>query len=81
MIKQPMTKTFTHHDLVQYLYNELPTKRRLALEHALMVDQELAETCADLLLTQLSLEDALTQPSDRVTNAIISYSRTVPMHP
>ncbi|RNI32625.1 hypothetical protein EFA69_04720 [Rufibacter immobilis] len=76
-----MIKTFTQHDLVQYLYNELPKKRRLALEEALMVDQELAECCADLLLTQLSLEKALTQPSDRVTNAIISYSKTVSLHP
>ena len=80
MIKQPMTKTFTHHDLVQYLYNELPKKQRLALEVALMVDQELAEACADLLLTQLSLEEALTQPSERVTDAIISYSKTVSFH-
>ncbi|GAB2552241.1 hypothetical protein [Rufibacter soli] len=76
-----MIKTFTQHDLVQYLYNELPKKQRLDLEEALMVDQELAECCADLLLTQLSLEDALTQPSDRVTNAIISYSKSVSLHP
>ncbi|WP_207436246.1 hypothetical protein [Sabulibacter ruber] len=76
-----MIKTFTQHDLVQYIYNELPKKQREALEEALMVDQDLAESCADLLLTQLSLEEALIQPSERVTDAIISYSKNVSLHP
>ncbi|MFC6996191.1 hypothetical protein [Rufibacter roseus] len=76
-----MTKTFTQNDLVQYLYNELPRRQRLQLEQALMVDQELAESCTDLLLAQLSLDNAFRQPSDKVTNAIISYSKTVSLHP
>lgn len=76
-----MTKTFTQLDLVQYLYNELPPRQRQRLEQTLMVDQELAENCADLLLTQLSLDDVFSQPSQRVTEAIMRYSKTVTFHP
>lgn len=77
MIKQPMTKTFTQNDLVQYLYNELPRRQRLLLEDTLMVDQELAECCADLLIAQVNLDDAFRQPSQRVCDAVIHYSKTV----
>ncbi|MBA9077664.1 MULTISPECIES: hypothetical protein [Rufibacter] len=76
-----MIKTFTQNDLVQYLYNELPRRQRQLLEDALMVDQGLAEACADLLIAQVNLDDAFAQPSQRVCDAIISYSRTVSLHP
>jgi hypothetical protein len=72
-----MIKTFTQNDLVQYLYNELPTRQRQALEQTLLVDHDLAESCADLLITQLSLAEAYVQPSNRATDAIISYSKSV----
>lgn len=76
-----MIKTFTQHDLVQYLYNELPSQRQQQLEETLMADQELAESCADLLVAKISLEGLSFEPSDRVTNAIINYSKNVSLHP
>ena len=81
MIKQPMIKTFTQNDLVQYLYDELPTRQRHLLEDAMMADQDLAEDCADLLLAHARLQEAYAQPSDRVTNAIMQYSKNLSLHP
>ncbi|WP_192823010.1 hypothetical protein [Rufibacter sp. LB8] len=72
-----MIKTFTQNDLVQYLYNELPTQQRQHLEHAMLADHDLAESCADLLLTQCHLAEAYVQPHRRATDAIIRYSKSV----
>ncbi len=71
-----MTKTFTHNELIQYVYNELPFELKEPLEKALQTDQPLAEVCADLLATKRKLDKLTPQPSEVCINNILIYSQT-----
>ncbi|KAA9325400.1 hypothetical protein [Adhaeribacter soli] len=70
-----MIKTFTHNELIQYVYDELPDEVKTQLECALMVDQELAEACADLLLSKGELEKP--EPSRKCISNILIYSQNL----
>ncbi|MDX5347371.1 MAG: hypothetical protein LPJ89_09160 [Hymenobacteraceae bacterium] len=72
-----MIKTFTQHDLVQYIYDELEEKVEYQLESSFKYDQNLAEECSDLLLTKAMLDKAMKAPSQKSIDAIINYSKNV----
>ncbi|WP_242929432.1 hypothetical protein [Pontibacter vulgaris] len=72
-----MIKTSTQNELIQYVYDELADDARQQLETALMHDNELAESCSDLLLVQQLLDGATKTPSDRAINNILNYSKNL----
>ncbi len=74
-----MIKTSTQNELIQYVYNELAEDASRHLEKALMQDDELAESCAELLLIQNLLNDALKSPRTRAVDNILHYSRSLTM--
>ena len=71
-----MIKTFTHNDLIQYVYNELPDEVKNKLETALQFDQMLAEECAELLADKRSLDVLKPKPSAGCINNILRYSQS-----
>jgi len=70
-----MTKTFTHNELIQYVYNELPAEQTTPLEKALKSDHSLAGTCAELLAAKRNLDKLRPEPSVSCINNILMYSR------
>jgi hypothetical protein len=72
-----MIKTSTQNELIQYVYDELADNARQQLETALMHDNELAESCSDLLQVQHLLNGATRTPSDRAINNILNYSKNL----
>lgn len=72
-----MIKTSTQNELIQYVYDELADTAREQLETALMHDNELAESCSDLLLLQRLLDGATKSPSERSVNNILNYSKSL----
>ena len=74
-----MIKTFTHNELIQYVYDELPNEVKNQLECTLQTDLELAEECAELLIAKRKLEKRSQQPSQRCINNILLYSQTFNM--
>ena len=72
-----MIKTFTQHELIQYVYNELTPRKTQELEAALLYDNALAETCSDLLLTKEQLNSAQRSPSQNSIKALLTYSKTL----
>jgi hypothetical protein len=72
-----MIKTSTQNELIQYVYNELADPALEQLETALMQDNELAESCSDLLLLQQLLDGAAKSPSKRSINNILNYSKSL----
>ncbi|QKG53792.1 hypothetical protein GKZ67_15775 [Hymenobacter sp. BRD67] len=58
------------------MYNELPADEQHTIEDALLHDAELAATCADLLLSQRTLDHLVRNPRPDTTAAILQYSRT-----
>ena len=70
-----MIKTFTQNDVVRYLYNETTAKEQIDLKQALLCDAELQATYKELSVIKNQLEQGLKEPSEKVVNAIIDYSR------
>ena len=71
-----MIKTFTHNDLILYVYNELPDEVKNKLETALQLDQMLAEQCAELLADKRDLDVLKPKPGAGCINNILSYSQS-----
>lgn len=72
-----MIKTFTQHELIQYVYNELTPRKTQELEAALQFDCALAEACSELLLTKEQLNATRLAPSQKSVQAILTYSKTL----
>ncbi|RZK20510.1 MAG: hypothetical protein EOO56_12630 [Hymenobacter sp.] len=58
------------------MYNELPANEQHEIEEALLHDPELAETCAEMLLAQRTLDHLARAPRPATTATILQYSRT-----
>lgn len=71
-----MIKTSTQNELIQYVYDELPDLARTQLEAVLMHDNELAESCSELLEMQFLLQNATKSPSARAITNILNYSKS-----
>jgi len=72
-----MIKTSTQNELIQYVYNELAEDARTQLEAVLMHDNELAESCSELLEMQFLLQNAMKSPGERAINNILTYSKSL----
>lgn len=70
-----MIKTFTQDDIVRHLYNETSKKEQTEMAQALLCDTELEATYNELNAVKHQLELGLRNPSDKVVNSIIDYSR------
>ena len=71
-----MIKTFTHNELSQYVYNELPAELTAPLEKALQTDHALAENCAELLASKRTLDKLRPEPSEICIKNILVYSQS-----
>ncbi|RAU81480.1 hypothetical protein [Pontibacter arcticus] len=72
-----MIKTSTQNELIQYVYNELADDACEQLEVALLQDEELAESCSDLLILQNMLNQGLKSPGQHTINNILNYSKSL----
>ena len=72
----PMIKTFTLDDLIRFLYHETSEEENLEFNRALKQDAELALQFSELQATVKKLDDTLLEPSSRVIESILSYSRS-----
>ena len=70
-----MIKTFTHNELIQYVYNELPAELKAPLEKALQSDHALADNCAELLAAKRTLDDLKPKPKLACISNILAYSQ------
>ena len=70
-----MIKTFTQNDVVRYLYNETTAKEKIEITQAMLCDAELQASYNELCVVKNQLEHGLKEPSEKVVNSIIDYSR------
>jgi hypothetical protein len=73
-----MTKTFTHDDVLRYLYEETTPEESSLIQDSLLVDQDLLTFYLDMAELKLSLEQLELSPSNRTVDAILAYSRNHP---
>ncbi len=72
-----MIKTSTQNELIQYVYNELAEDASKQMEAVFMQDDEIAESCSELLLLQNLLDDTLKTPHERAVRNILNYSKSL----
>jgi hypothetical protein len=72
-----MTKTFTEHDLIRYLYRETSEKEERELNNALLCDSELLAMYNELCAIKNRLEEAVLEPSSQTVLNILSHARGV----
>jgi hypothetical protein len=76
-----MTKTFTHDDLIRYIYRETSDEEERELENALLCDFRLSELLKELNSVVKSLDTIFEDgPSKRSIENIFHYSKTMHCH-
>jgi hypothetical protein len=75
-----MIKTFTHHDLLRFIYNELTNEEYQKIELALLCDNELMEDYKKLKSTVRTLDKLTYEPSNSTLETILNYSKSTNLH-
>ena len=75
-----MIKTFTQDELVRYIYKETTNEENIEIEKALLFDEQLADEYAELSDVVRSIDQSQKEPSDRVIDKILSYSKSYHLH-
>lgn len=75
-----MIKTFTHHDLIRFIYNDLTNEEHRNVELALLCDNELMEDFKKLKSTVKALDELTLEPSKSTIEAILDYSKSTNLH-
>jgi len=75
-----MTKTYTENDVVKYVYNELKGSKKAEFEKALMYNTAMAEYVNELLIMKETIDRVKKEPSERVINNILEYSKSFSLH-
>lgn len=75
-----MTKTFTHDDLIRFLYRDTTKQENFQLQNALVCDAELLDRYKRLLEIKEDLDQGMIDPPQRVVDAALSYSRSLDLH-
>ncbi|KAB7732927.1 hypothetical protein F5984_02985 [Rudanella paleaurantiibacter] len=76
-----MIKTFTHDDVIRYVYEETSPEENLLIEDAMMSDPELMTQFLDTLELRALMDKIERQPRPDTLNAILQYSRSYPPNP
>ncbi|MGK7394543.1 MAG: hypothetical protein ACNS62_08215 [Candidatus Cyclobacteriaceae bacterium M3_2C_046] len=75
-----MTKTFTHDDIIRYVYQETSESENKEIEQLLLCDSELLDLYNQLINIKDSLNDIMKVPSDESVDNILHYSRSMNYH-
>ncbi|MBL6447468.1 hypothetical protein JMN32_14210 [Fulvivirga sp. 29W222] len=72
-----MTKTFTQDDVIRYVYDEISGEDREELKQAIICDSELQDLYKELIAIKRQLDQSMKSPSDKVTESILNYSKSL----
>lgn len=75
-----MTITFTHDDLIRYVYNETTTTENREIEEAIAGDAVLMEQLNELQKLKVQMDGSMKAPSEKTINKIIAYSKAFNLH-
>ena len=70
-----MIQTFTQNDILRYAYEETTTEENQQIEELLMHDHELLLFYLDIMDLKAGLNKVELEPSTRVIDTILSYSK------
>ena len=71
-----MIKISTPNDVIRYVYNEVSSQESEELKSFLLWDNDLADLIQDLSEVKKAVSKINMEPSDRVINNILNYSKS-----
>jgi hypothetical protein len=71
-----MIKTFTHDDVIKFVYNELTEEESTELNQAILCDSELQDLYKDMIMMKSQLDASMKMPSESVLIRIKNYSKS-----
>lgn len=72
-----MTKTFTQDDVIRYIYEDISTGEGEEIKQAILCDAELQDLYKELVAMKAQLDQSMKAPSDKVTQSILNYSKSL----
>ena len=75
-----MTKTFTHDDLIRYVYGETDNDENHEIEEAIACDAVMMEQYSELLSLKAQLDGSMKTPSQKTINTILEYAKAANLH-
>jgi hypothetical protein len=72
-----MTKTFTHDDVIRFVYEEMDEEESRELSQALLCDPELEKIYNELITMKAHLDAVEEVPSEKVVQRILNYSNSL----
>ena len=75
-----MTKTFTHDDLIRYIYSDVSETEKSEIEQALLCEGELLEEYHRLRAIIKEIDKVEVHPSESTIKSILNYSKSVNSH-
>lgn len=72
-----MTKTFTHDDVIRYIYDDVSGSEQEEIRQAILCDAELQDLYKELVVVKKQLDQSMKMPSDKVTKSILNYSKSL----
>ena len=70
-----MIQTFTHDDVIRYVYNETTEEESNSIQDGLVYDPEMLAFYLDVLDVKTGLDKSLREPSQRSIDKVLLYSR------
>jgi len=74
-----MTKTFTQNDVLRFFYNEVTEDEKVDIQTAMLWDNDLEDYYQELIQMEASLNKVKKEPSNKVIENILNYSRNFSM--
>ncbi len=71
-----MNNSCTPNDLVLYLYNETELTDTVLIQHAIDIDEEVAETFSTMVAVKDLLDDSLVSPGKKALRNVLAYARS-----
>jgi len=72
-----MTKTFTHDDVIRFVYDEMDEEESRELSQALLCDSSLEKVYNELITMKAHLDAVEESPSEKVVQRIMNYSNSL----
>ncbi|HEY8401772.1 MAG TPA: hypothetical protein VIK89_10940 [Cytophagaceae bacterium] len=70
-----MIKTFTPNDVIRFVYDEVTETEKEEIKNAILSDNSLLNLYYELSATTVELEKIVKQPSEKVIDNILNFSR------
>lgn len=73
-----MIATFTHDDIIRYVYLETTQEENFLIEQTLLTESHLQHFYEEMLETKHDLDRTTARPSDKAIQNILAFSREFP---